>query len=161
LPERFHLSSLASAYYARIHLPSQKYVWRSLKTSNAGIAFTLGRRLLFQMEQRDKQGLPPKSKKFSKVIDDYIRYRERDHAHGKTSAGMLRQIIRLAKFWREYAGELSVDAIDDRVMRVKPKSKVLLYTRIQKKYLRMLMQWFVRRSNVWVISRTLWLDRIA
>ena len=27
-----------------------------------------------------------KSKKFSKVIDDYIRYRERDHQHGKTSS---------------------------------------------------------------------------
>jgi integrase len=73
--------------------------------------------LLFQIEQRADQGLPPKSKKFSKVIDDYIRFRERDHAHGKTSAGMLRQIIRVSKFWREYAGHLAVDAIDDKVMR--------------------------------------------
>jgi hypothetical protein len=38
--------------------------------------------------------------------DDYIRYRERDHAHGKTSAGMLRQIIRVSKFWREYTGQI-------------------------------------------------------
>jgi integrase len=30
---------------------------------------------------------------------------------------MLRQIIRVSKFWREYAGELAVDAIDDKVMR--------------------------------------------
>jgi hypothetical protein len=49
--------------------------------------------LLFQIEQRADQGLPPKSKIFSTVIDDYIRYRERDHVHGKTSVGMLRQII--------------------------------------------------------------------
>jgi hypothetical protein len=27
------------------------------------------------------------------IIDDYIRYRERDHRHGGTSAGMLRQIL--------------------------------------------------------------------
>jgi integrase len=107
----------SGTYYARIHLPSQKYVWRSLKTSNEGIAITLGRRLLFQMEQRDEQGLPPKSKNFSKVIADYIRYRERDHAHGKTSAGMLRQIVRVSKFWKEYAGHLAVEAIDDKVMR--------------------------------------------
>jgi len=60
-----------------------------------------GRRLLFQTEQRSELGLPLKSKKFSKVIDDYVRYRERDHVHGKTSAGMLRQIIRVSKFWRE------------------------------------------------------------
>jgi integrase len=92
-------------------------VWRSLKTSNEATAIQLGRRLLFQIELRDEQGLPPKSKKFQKVIDDYIRHRERDHQHGKTSAGMLRQIIRVSKFWREYAGEMAVDAIDDKVMR--------------------------------------------
>jgi len=107
----------SGTYYARIRLPSHKYTWRSLKTSDEAKAIGLGRRLLFQIEQRADQGLPPKSKKFSKVIDDYIRYRERDHQHGKTSAGMLRQIIRVSKFWREYAGRLAVDAIDDKVMR--------------------------------------------
>ena len=96
---------------------SRKYIWRSLKTSNEQTAIDLGRRLLFQLEQRAEQGLPPKSKLFAAVIDDYIRYRERDHRHGKTSAGMLRQIIRVSKFWREYAGDLAVEAIDDKVMR--------------------------------------------
>ena len=96
---------------------SPKYITRSLKTSNEQTAVDLGRRLLFQIEQRADQGLPPKSKLFAAVIDDYIRYRERDHRHGGTSAGMLRQIIRVSKFWREYAGELAVEAIDDKVMR--------------------------------------------
>jgi integrase len=54
---------------------------------------------------------------FVAVIDDYIRYRERDHRHGGTSAGMLRQIVRVSKFWREYVGHLAVEAIDDKVMR--------------------------------------------
>jgi integrase len=76
----------SGTYYARLRI-SHKYVWRSLKTSNEAIAIALGRRLLFQIEQRDEHGLPPKSKKFSKVIDEYVRYRERHHAHGKTSAG--------------------------------------------------------------------------
>jgi site-specific recombinase XerD len=108
----------SGVYYARLRIsPGKKYVWRSLKTTDEQTAIRLGRRLLFQIEQRADQGLPPKSKKFSKVIDDYIHYRERDHAHGKTSAGMLRQIIRVSKFWREYAGEMAVDAIDDKVMR--------------------------------------------
>jgi integrase len=108
----------SGVYYARLRIsPGKQYVWRSLKTSDEQTAIRLGRRLLFQIEQRADQGLPPKSKKFSTVIDDYIRYRERDHAHGKTSAGMLRQIIRVSKFWREYAGDLAVDAIDDKVMR--------------------------------------------
>ena len=88
----------AGTYYARIRISSSgRYIWRSLKTTNEQNAIDLGRRLLFQIEQRSDQGLPPKSKLFSTVIDDYIRYRERDHRHGKTSPGMLRQIIRVSK----------------------------------------------------------------
>jgi integrase len=105
-------------FYARIRpAASGKYIWRSLKTTDVETAIRLGRRLLFQLEQRVYEGLPPKYKLFSAIIDDYIRYREWNHAHGKTSAAMLRQIIRVAKFWREYAGGLAVDAIDDKVMR--------------------------------------------
>lgn len=85
----------AGIYYARIRTTgSQKYITRSLKTSSEQAAVDLGRRLLFQMEQRAEQGLPAKSKLFSGVIDDYITHRERDHRHGGTSAGMLRQIVR-------------------------------------------------------------------
>jgi hypothetical protein len=104
-------------FYARIRISPVKYFWRSLKTTDEQTAIRGGRRLLFQMEQRAEQGLPPKSKLFAAVIDDYIRYRERDHAHGKTSDGMLRQIIRVSKFWREYAGAMPVEAIDDKAMR--------------------------------------------
>lgn len=93
-------------YFARLRLSgSAKYLWRSLKTTNEQTAIDLGRQLLFQLEQRADDGLPAKSKSFSAVIDDYIAYRERDHRHGGTSADMLRQIIRVSKFWREYAGE--------------------------------------------------------
>ena len=106
-------------FYARIRIRNSpgKYIWRSLRTFNEQAAIDLGRRLLFQLEQRAVQGLPPKSKLFAAVIDDYIAYRERDHRHGKTSAGMLKQIIRVSKFWREYGGKLAVEAIDDKVMR--------------------------------------------
>jgi len=115
---RLTIFKRSGVFYARIRLSaSGRYIWRSLKTTNEQTAIHLGRRLLFQLEQRADQGLPPKSKLFSAVIDDYVRYRERDHAHGKTSAGMLRQIVRVSKFWREYAGALAVDAIDDKVMR--------------------------------------------
>ena len=107
----------AGIYYARIRISPVKYIWRSLKTSNEQTAVDLGRRLLFQIEQRADQGLPQKSKSFAAVIDDYIRYRERDHRHGGTSAGMLREIVRVSKFWREYAGQFAVEAIDDKVMR--------------------------------------------
>jgi hypothetical protein len=115
---RLTIFKRSGIYYARLRIsPGKKYVWRSLKTSDEQTAIRLGRRLLFQLEQRADHGLPAKSKSFSTVIDDYIAYRERDHAHGKTSAGMLRQIIRVSKFWREYAGGTPVEAIDDKVMR--------------------------------------------
>jgi integrase len=105
-------------FYARIRTTtSGRYIWRSLKTTVEQIAIDLGRRLLFQLEQRTEEGLPPKTKLFAAVIDDYIAYRERDHRHGKTTAGMLRQIKRISKFWREYAGHLPVEDIDDKVMR--------------------------------------------
>ena len=74
-------------FYARIRISPRQYIWRSLKTSNEQAAVDLGRRLLFQIEQRADQGLPPKSKLFAAVIDDYIRYRERDHRHGKHLSG--------------------------------------------------------------------------
>jgi hypothetical protein len=104
-------------FYARIRISPVKYIWRSLKTTDVETAIRVGRRLLFYLEQRAEQGLPLKSKLFSVVIDDYVRFRERDHAQGRTSDGMLRQIIRVAKFWREYAGAIPVEAIDDKVMR--------------------------------------------
>ena len=95
---------------------SAKYIWRSLKTTDEQAAIQLGRRLLFQLEQRAEHGFPLKSKLFSTVIDDYIAYRERDHAPAE-QRGMLKQIVRVSRFWREYAGELAVEAIDDKVMR--------------------------------------------
>ena len=115
---RLTIFKRSGVFYARIRLSaSSRYIWRSLKTTNEQTAIDSGRRLLFQIEQRADHGLPPKSKLFSAVIDDYIRYRERDHQHGKTSDGMLRQIIRVSKFWREYAGALAVEDIDDKLMR--------------------------------------------
>src|SRR5260370_36713768 len=109
----------SSGYYAgiRIRISPVKYLWRSLKTSNEQTAIDLGRRLLFQLEQRADRGFPLRSKLLSAVIDDYIAFRERDHRHGKTSPGMLGQIISVSKFWHAYAGDLPIEAIDDKVMR--------------------------------------------
>jgi integrase len=114
---RLTIFKRSGTFYARIRISPGKYTWRSLKTTDEQTAIRAGRRLLFQLEHRADQGLPPKSKLFSAVIDDYVRFRERDHKQGRTSAGMLRQIIRVAKFWREYAGAMSIEAVDDKVMR--------------------------------------------
>jgi integrase len=114
---RLTIFKRSGVYYARVRVSPGKYFWRTLKTTDEATAIRAGRKLLYQTEERIDVGLPPKSKLFSAVIDDYVQFRQRGHAHGKTSDGMLRQIIRVAKFWREYAGTLAVDAIDDKVMR--------------------------------------------
>jgi integrase len=100
---RLTIFKRSGVFYARIRLPSQKYFWRTLKTTDEATAIRAGRKLLFQVEERAEIGLPPKSKLFSAVIDDYVRFRERDHHHGRTSDGMLRQIVRVAKFWARSA----------------------------------------------------------
>jgi hypothetical protein len=90
-------------YYARLRTSSShEYIYRSLKTSSEQTAIDFGRRLLFQIEQRADQGLPPKSKSFATVIDDYI-------VNGIVAMvaiqkEILRQVIRVSKFWREYVG---------------------------------------------------------
>src|SRR3981081_2375805 len=65
----------AGVYYARIRISaSGRYIWRSLKTSDEQTAIRTGSRLLFQLEQKVDQGLLPKSKLLSAVIDDYVRF---------------------------------------------------------------------------------------
>jgi hypothetical protein len=66
---RLTIFKRSGVFYARIRLSaSGRYIWRSLKTTNEQTAIDLGRRLLFQLEQRVEQGLPPKSQLFSAVI---------------------------------------------------------------------------------------------
>jgi hypothetical protein len=104
-------------YYARIHLAPRQYIWRSLKTSDEKQAERAARKLFYTFEQRAEQGLSVTSKSFSAVIDDYVRFRKKDHAQGRTSAAMLRQIERVVKFWKEYCGKKAIELVDDKVMR--------------------------------------------
>ena len=72
---RLTIFKRSGIYYARLRTAaSNRYITRSLKTSNEQTAVDLGRRLLFQIEHRADQGLPVKSKSFAAVIDDYIRF---------------------------------------------------------------------------------------
>jgi len=73
---RLTIFKRSGIYYARLRLAgSPKYITRSLKTSNEQTVVDLGRRLLFQLEHRADQGIPPRSKTFAAVIGDYIAYR--------------------------------------------------------------------------------------
>jgi integrase len=58
----------SGVYYARLRISPGKYIWRSLKTWDEQTAIRAGRRLLFQIEHRVDQGLPPKSKTFPRSL---------------------------------------------------------------------------------------------
>ncbi len=114
-------------WQARVAVGNRKYLWKSLKTSNTAEAKRLGLKLFHQTEYKLGEGLPVQSRTFSDVIDEYIAEREADNKLGKeakrgssikhTSDAMLRQIKRVSKFWKEYAGKRAIEAIDDKVLR--------------------------------------------
>lgn len=101
-------------YQARIRVEANKYIWRSLKTRNQAQAISAARKLFHSIEFRQQSGLPVTARSFSRVIDDYVALRQRQCEQGHTSEHMLRQIKRVVKFWREYIGDLNVEAIGNR-----------------------------------------------
>ena len=105
-------------YSARIHIGPRKYVWRSLRTTDEAKALSEARRLFYKFEEKQEQGLPLSSRSFGKVADEYVASREKDFQQGgKTTASMLKQLKRVAGFWKEYAGKKSIENIDDKILR--------------------------------------------
>ena len=104
-------------YQARIRLPSNGYIWRSLKTIHLHEAERLARRLFYKMEDEGERGLPVVQRTFAAVITSYIKHREKECDQGRTSEAMLRQIKRVAVFWVKYAGSVAVASVDDRVLK--------------------------------------------
>jgi hypothetical protein len=54
-------------------------------------------KLFYNLEDRTEKGLPVRTKTFGAVIDEYVKFREKDHQQGRTQAGMLRQVKRVSK----------------------------------------------------------------
>ena len=111
---------------ARIYLGKRRYLWRSLDTANEADARRAGLKLFHQTEFKLAQGLPIQIRMLNTVIDEYVAGRDLDNQHGTaanrgtsilhTSDGMLRQVKRVVKFWRAYAGTKAIEAIDDKVL---------------------------------------------
>ena len=125
---RLTIFKRSGIYYARIRISaSGRYIWRSLKTSNEQAAIDLGRRLLFQMEQRADRAFrqnpkysPPSLTTISAIVsgiittENFSLYAEADHSGFEILAGIR---------WK--AGRR---AIDDKVMRgVYPVAQGLLF----------------------------------
>jgi integrase len=103
-------------YYARCLL-DQIYIWRSLGTRQFDDAVPKAWKIYRTLQAHNDQGLPLKAKTFNAVIDEYVASREKSYAQGKTKLGMLRQIRRVVKFWRAYAGSKPIHTIGDKELR--------------------------------------------
>ena len=115
-------------YQARIYIGDRKYVYKSLKTKDRVEAIKTGTRLFYELEYKQREGLPIQQKSFNNVIDEYIALRQSQYdksltvktnssSQQQTSIHMLRQIKRVAKFWREYCGTMGINNIDNTVLR--------------------------------------------
>jgi integrase len=112
-------------WQARIKPEKGPYIWRSLRTSSLDKAREAAKRLYYRIELQVEQGLPVQRRTFAAVMDEYEAARDRENRMarqaGKPGEGCsdanLRQIRRVAKFLREYAGNRSIEAVDDRVLR--------------------------------------------
>jgi integrase len=104
-------------YYARVRVGANKYVYRSLKTGKKAVAIKAAQRLVHQFEFRAEHNIPISIKKFVDVLDEYEAYRKKQHERGSTTAQMLRQIVRVNKFWREFAGKRLITSMDNAALR--------------------------------------------
>lgn len=99
-------------WQARIKPEKGPYIWRSLRTSSLEKAREAAKRLYYRIELQVEQGLPVQRRTFAAVMEEYEAARDRENRMakqaGKTGEGCsdanLRQIRRVAKFLREYAG---------------------------------------------------------
>ena len=99
--------------YARLAIDPNQYQHRSLKTGNAVQATLAAQKLWAEFTVKRQLGLPIKLRTLNSVIDEYVAMRTKQHEQGRTSEHMLRQINRVVKFWREYAGGKQVSQIGD------------------------------------------------
>lgn len=104
-------------YHVRICIGPNQYVTRSLRTGNRAVALKAGLRLYHQLTAKLELGLPLASRTVNAIIDEYVAYRTTLHHQGHTSEGMLRQVIRVLRFWREFAGDKPITTIDNAVLR--------------------------------------------
>lgn len=122
------LTTRNGIFQVRLYAGNRRYIFKSLKTRDLDEARERAIRAYYELEFRKEQNLPTQQKRFSDVINEYIRLRESQHLRGdyvrgknakgqQTSAHMLRQIKRVSKFWHEYCGKYTVERVNDAVLK--------------------------------------------
>ena len=128
LDGRVLLFSRNGIFQVRLYKGTRQYIYKSLKTRDLNKARDLAVRAHYELEFRKEEQLPLQIKRFSDVLYEYAKLRESQNARGtykhsnkanqqQTSDYMLRQIVRVSKFWHEYCGKKPVDKIDNALLR--------------------------------------------
>ncbi|MDC3264792.1 site-specific integrase [Planktomarina temperata] len=128
LDGRALLFSRNGIFQVRLYKGTRQYIYKSLKTRDLNKARDLAVRAHYELEFRKEEQLPLQIKRFSDVLNEYAKLRESQNARGtykhsnkanqqQTSDYMLRQIVRVSKFWHEYCGKKPVDKIDNALLR--------------------------------------------
>lgn len=106
-------------YYGRINLGAGKYTWQSLgipisTTANRKKAEQAALMYAGTVANMQKHGQPITQRTFGAVIAEYVKTRTAENQAGFTSDATLRQIVRVSKFWDQYAGSKPIAAIGDK-----------------------------------------------
>ncbi len=113
---RFVIFTRNEIYQARLRI-GRKYKWQTLETRNQAEAIDKGWKVYHGLQTLNELGLPLTAKSFNAVIEEYVTYREKECAQGRTKPAMVRQVKRVVKFWKDFAGNKSIHAISDRELR--------------------------------------------
>jgi integrase len=122
------LTTRNGIFQVRLYTGDRRYIYKSLRTRDVDEARERAIRAYYELEFRKEQDLPTHKKRFSDVINEYLRMREAQHLRGnyvrgkkakgqQTSPHMLRQMKRVSKFWHEYCGNKEVEKINDALLR--------------------------------------------
>ena len=115
-------------FQVRLYKDNRQYIHKSLKTRDLNEAREAATRAYYELEFRKREKLPLQIKLFSDVLNEYLRMREQQHKRGtykhknkanqqQTSIHMLRQMVRVSRFWHAYCGKRAVDGITNEVLR--------------------------------------------
>jgi integrase len=110
--------------HARVYRGERRYIYKSLKTTDLNDGRRAATRLFYEIDIKRSEGLPIQQVTFSRVIDEYVRLREKHYEQSLSvqsnasfqdgiSIHMLRQIQRVVKFWHEFCGTVAVDKVDN------------------------------------------------
>ncbi len=124
------------------YLGDGSYKTQSLKTSVLSEARQRARLLLAKYEYRLSEGLPVHSRSLGTVLDEYLAEREKGlrdekgrpiHGPGgiKTHHDLWRHIQRVTRYFREFAGSLSIERIGDAELARYLAWRQELYTRVR------------------------------